>query len=65
MHRERPQRVGTARRRAVDHLVPAPSARRQSSYYATHVGSSPFLFYARYGCKTGSNDLYRISDRDR
>jgi len=33
-----------------------------SSYYATHVGSSPFLFYARYGCKTGSNDLYRISD---
>ena len=33
-----------------------------SSHYATHVGSSPFLFYARYGCKTRSNDLYRISD---
>jgi hypothetical protein len=32
-----------------------------SSYYATHVGSDPFLFYASYGCKTGSNDVYRIA----
>jgi len=33
-----------------------------SSYYANHVGSSRFLFYARYGCKTGSDDIYRIQD---
>lgn len=31
-----------------------------SSYFANHVGSSSFLFFARYNCKTGSNDVYSI-----
>lgn len=31
-----------------------------SSFFANHVGSDSFLFYARDVCKTGSNDVYFV-----